>query len=168
MAVYLTFDLFKKHSVLPEGFANKVERDTPGFVDTQLDTWSRWIDARLRKRYASPFNAFDGVPDVTPPQIQLWLAALVTIPVWIKRGVDPGDLQFDLVLEDRNTAKAEILEAANSDNSWFDLPLKVSEDGTLISRPSTRFRSEQSPFVFTDRQFEIGISEDENGIGSSG
>lgn len=153
---------------MPDRFIDEVENEHPGWVEIQLNHWARWIDTRLRKRYATPFLAHDAAPDPTPPQIQTWLAQLVTVEVWLKRGVDSNDRQFDLINERAGTAKEEILEAAKDDDSWFDLPLRVSADGTLIAKPAPRFYSEQSPYVNTDRRSESAKTEDQNGTGTSG
>lgn len=167
MAIYLDFDGFRNLSTIPSGFVDDVEKVSPGWIEGQLEYWARWIDSRLRKRYASPFAAFNATPP-TPASVQGWLARIVTVRVWIKRGVDPNDLQFAAVQEDATAAQAEVLEAANSETGWFDLPLKGDEDGSAISRGNPRVYSEASPYVWTDVQSQAGKSEDNSGTGSSG
>ena len=167
VATYLDLDGFKGLTLMPEVFVLHVEKDTPGWITTQLEYWARWIDSRLRKRYASPFAAFDAAPP-TPASVQGWLARIVTVRVWLKRGIDTDDLQYSTIAADAVTAMAEVLEAADSDEGWFDLPLRTDEDGSAINRGHPRSYSEQSPFVFTDDQREIGRNEDEAGGGSSG
>ncbi len=152
---------------MPEVFVLHVEKDTPGWIATQLEYWARWIDSRLRKRYASPFAAFDDSPP-TPASVQGWLARIVTVRVWLKRGIDTDDLQFSTVNDDAAAAMLEVLEAANSDEGWFDLPLRVDQDGSAITRGNPRSYSEQSPYVHTDLQRETGRNEDEAGRGTSG
>lgn len=168
MAIYLTIDLFKGLTLIPSGQVDDVEKVTPGWVDNQLDYWARWIDSRLRKRYASPFAAHDAAPDPTPTSIQGWLARIVTVRVMLKRGVDPDDMQYVTIAEDAAAAMLEILEAAKSDEGWFDIPLRTDEDGSAINRGNTRSYSEQSPYVFADDQESIGRSEDSAGRGTSG
>lgn len=166
MAIYLDFDGFKGLTTMPEGFVEDVEKVSPGWVANQLDYWARWIDARLRKRYATPFAAYNDTPP-TPASIQGWLARIVTVRVWLKRGVDPDDLQYATVAADAEAAIAEVLEAANSDEGWFDIPTRTDADGSAVNRGNPRAYSEQSPYVWTTRQRATGLNEDEAGGGSS-
>lgn len=165
MAVYLTMELFKDLTILPESFVDEVEAEHAGWVDKQLDRQSRWIDSRLRKRYASPFAAHDASPP-TPVSVQGWLADIVTLMVLLKRGVDANDEQYDTIRERYLEAKAEIQEAADAEKGLFDLPARVDEDASAIARQDTRSYSEQSPYVGHDVQAEIGRDEDSAGEGS--
>lgn len=167
MAVYLDDSGFILRTVIPPSFVSDVEDRTPGWVAAQLETWSRWVDSRLRKRYSTPFAAFNANPP-TPPTIQLWLTRIVTWRVMLRRGVDPSDLQADTIKADHDLAMAEILEAANSENGWFDLPLRVDADGTALNRGTPRVYSEASPYVWMDVQRVTAGNEDESGGGSFG
>jgi len=167
MAIYLDFDGLTLRTVLPESFVCDVEDRSPGWIAGQLETWSRWIDARLRKRYATPFAAFNDTPP-TPPTIQLWLTRIVTWRIMLRRGVDPSDLQADTIKSDHDLAMDEILEAANSQDGWFDLPTKTDANGSAISQGGPLFYSEASPYVWTDQQVAAARNEDDNGRGSGG
>ena len=167
MSTYLDFNGFRDLTTIPSAFVDDVEKVSPGWIENQLDYWARWIDSRLRKRYATPFAAFGDAPP-TPAGVQGWLARIVTLRVWLKRGVDPNDIQFDTVKQDAVDAQTEVLEAANSDTGWFDLPLRTDEDGSAINRGNPRYYSEASPYVWTDQQAAVGRNEDDNGFGSSG
>lgn len=167
MAIYLTVDGFKALSTLPSSFVDDVELEEPGWTANQLAIWSRWLEARLRKRYPTPFPAHDDTPP-TPLTVQAWLARLVTVKVWLKRGVDPNDRQFDAVHDDHLAAKEEILEAANTAEGWFDLPARDDEDASAIRGSSPRGYSEQSPYVWTDQQGATARAEDRLGRGSGG
>ena len=167
MAIYLDFDGFKNLTTMPSSFVDDVESVWPGWVEAQLEYWARWIDARLRKRYATPFAAHGDAPP-TPPSIQGWLARIVNVKVYLKRGVDPDDLQFDVVRQDATGAQAEVLEAANSEDGWFDIPTTKTADGSAINRGNPRSYSEQSPYVWTDAQQATGRNEDRNGGGTFG
>lgn len=169
MAVYLTFDKFISATTMPDEFVREVESRYPGWVEGQLEFWARWMDARLRKLYATPFPAHDALPveEATPPQIQLWLSQIVAVETWLKRGVDLNDSQFDKISERADTARAEILEASNSENGWFDLPLRTDADGSAIIHSSPKVYSEQSPYVAFDLQYEAATNEDENGRGTT-
>lgn len=167
MATYLDFQKFRDATSIPESFVDDVEKRKAGWVDNQLELWARWIDGRLRKRYASPFNAHDASPDSTPTIIQLWLARIVTWRVMVRRGVDPNDLQADTIKEDHDRAIEEIDEAADSEEGRFDIPLRTNEDGSAMRTTSPRGYSEASPYVYTDRQVATARREDDNGTGSN-
>lgn len=170
MTIYLDFAAFRGLTVVPSSYVDTVEKEHPGWIEIQLEHWARWIDTRLRKRYATPFAAFDALPaeEATPPTVQTWLSQLVTWRLLLKRGIDPNDLQTDTIKEDHDAAKLEVLEAANSDEGWFDLPRRTDENGSAITQGAPRSYSEQSPYVWTDLQVEAGRNEDESGVGSSG
>ena len=166
MTIYLSLDGFKLRTVLPESFVVDVETRSAGWTAAQLETWARWIDSRLRKRYATPFAAFDDDPP-TPPTIQLWLTRIVTWRIMLRRGVDPSDLQAETIKADHDLAMAELLEAANSNEGWFDLPTRADADGTAINRGAPLSYSEASPYVWMDDQALTGRNEDSSGTGSS-
>ncbi len=167
MAIYLDFAGFKDLTIIPSDFVDQVEAVSPGWVEKQLDYWGRWIDSRLRKRYASPFAAFDAVPP-TPLAVQGWLCRLVTVRVMLKRGVDTDDLQYPAINADAELVRDELTEAANSEEGLFDLPLRTDENGSLITQANPLSNSQQSPYVWTDLQQATGIVEDENGQGTDG
>jgi hypothetical protein len=166
VSTYLDLDEFKGLTVMPSLYVDEVEKKYPGWVDKQLDIKSRWIDSRLRKNYASPFAAFTDDPP-TPLTVQNWLQLIVTREVWLKRGVNASDEQFALVAQRAETAEAEVLEAANSEDGWFDIPRRVDADGTLMARTQTQAYSEQSPYVWTDKQVTTANSEDKSGTGTN-
>jgi hypothetical protein len=161
---YLTLDEFKTLSVIPREWVNQIEIDEPGFTAAQLEHWSDWIDTRLRKRYAVPFGA--PVPNI----IKGWLNRIVTERVLVRRGVDPNDEQFKIIERDNVDAREELKEAADSDQGLFDLPLREDSpaDVSGIVRGGPRAYSEQSPYVFADRQRQTGRSEDDFGGGTGG
>ena len=165
MSIYLTLAKFRDLTVVPASYVDEVELAHAGWVDGQLEYWSRWIDSRLRKRYASPFAAHDADPP-TPVAVQGWLERLVTARVMLKRGVDQNDEQVQTVLEEHQAAKGEILEAAKSDENLFDLPVRTSGDATAVSKGGPRSYSEQSPYAAFDEQARVGRTEDRNGRGT--
>lgn len=160
MATYLTVDGFKLLSVMPSGFVDEIEAGSPGWTLQQLTLVSAHIDARLSKRYDAPFN----VP--APICVQGWLAKIVTEAAYRKRGYDPTDAQGKEYVADRDTALAEIKEAADAVDGLFDLPLRADTNASGISKGGPRAYSEQSPYVFTDQQSRVGTNEDSNGGGT--
>jgi hypothetical protein len=160
MAAYLTLVEFKTLSVMPSVFVDEIEAVSSGWTLGQLTLESARMDARLRKRYAAPFD----LP--APVCVQGWLAKIVTLSAYVKRGFDPTDKQGQMYVDDRNTAVAEIKEAADAVDGLFDLPLRADTTDSGISKASPRAYSEQSPYVFTDGQRRVGTQEDGNGGGT--
>ena len=153
MAAYLTLDEFKLRTTMPPEYVTAIENIQPGWTLAQLEQASRWIDSRLRKRYAAPFTT-------APESVKSWLTRLVTVRCFVRRGVDPTDQQFDQVREDATKAEQEIREAADGNVGLFDLPLLDSEKTTGISLGGPMVYSESSPYVWTDVQRERGRPED--------
>jgi hypothetical protein len=162
MAAYLTVTTFKLHSEMPSAYVVELETAEPGFLDAQLARTSRDVDGRLAKRYAVPFVS--PVPDV----VLGWVARIVTARAWRKRGVDAQDEQFVQVQRDADAAWAEVREAADSNEGLFDLPLRADTSASGIVRGGPFGYSEQSPYVHTDRQVDVGRQEDQNRGGTGG
>lgn len=162
MPAYLTLATFTDLTVMPSEFVGSIELVSPGWVDGQLAYWSSQIDARLAKRYAVPFA------NPCPVAVTGWLSRIVTVRCWLKRGVDPNDLQFTEIKADADAAWAEIKEAADSQLGLFDLPLRADTTASGISRGGPRSYAEQSPYVGFDRQGSTGRTEDANRGGSYG
>lgn len=161
MSQYLTVKEFKLLSTIPAQFVDTVEAREPGFVDAQLVYWSDWIDTQLRKRYDAPFK----LP--YPSVVCGWLARIVTMRVWSKRGVDPSDKQWDESKADDLDARKEIAAAADGKDGLYDLPLKpgLAASGIQFGYPLSY--SEASPYVGTTVQAERGHNEDYNDHGTT-
>lgn len=160
MTAYLTVSDFKNLSVMPSAFIDEIEAASPGWTLAQLTQESARIDARLAKRYVVPFT----LP--APDCVQGWLARIVTLSAYMRRGFDPTDAQGRMYVADRDTAVAEIKEAADAIDGLFDLPLRSDTNASGISRGGPKAYSEQSPYVFTDGQSRVGNNEDCNGGGT--
>lgn len=162
MAGYLSVEEFKTRAVMPSEYVDYLERVAPGFVDAQLSSASRVdIDAKLRKRYAAPFDA------PYPEAVLTWLARLVTVPCWDRRGVDPGDKGFERAETEAERTRKEIAEAADSNEGLWDLPRRDDSKATGISKGGPLSYSEQSPYVGFDGQARLGRQEDSNRGGTS-
>lgn len=161
MAAYLTKSGFQDRTTMPPEFIDALDSARPGWLDTQLAMASRWIDARLGKRYAVPFAA------PTPELVLTWCARLVTLECWQRRGYDPADESMTRAALDADTARAEVREAADSADGLFDLPLRADLPATSgISRKGPLVYSEQSPYVWISGQRDVGSSEDGRGRGT--
>lgn len=153
MTAYLTLAEFKLRTTMPPEFVDAIESRQSGWTASQLEQASRWLDSRLRKRYAAPF--------ATPTeQVKAWVTRLVTVRCFVRRGVDPTDPQFDLVREEATKAELEIKEAADGNVGLFDLPLLDGSSSSGISRGGPLVYSEASPYVFADVQVDAGRNED--------
>lgn len=158
MSVYLTNSEFRLLTLLPVNVLDEAEARTPGFLAAQLSNVSSRMDARLAKRYAAPFAA------PYPTVVQEWLAHIVSWRCYLKRGVNSLDSEAAEYKAQHDEALKEILEAANSETGLFELPLlqDLTPDASGVVRGGPLGYSEQSPYVWTDQQGEIGHNEDSN------
>lgn len=161
MAAYLTLAQWRLKTQMPASAVDALEAEASGYIDEQLEDESRWIDARLAKRYAVPFV----VP--VPTAVTRWLARIVTESAYLRRGYNPDDQQAARFKELADEARAEIKEAADSEKGLFELPLREDTTAGGISKGAPMGYSEASPFVFMDRQVATGRDEDRNGTGTS-
>lgn len=160
MAPYLTLAQFRARTIMPGTDVDAVEASAPGFILSKLTAKSRWIDARLSKRYAVPFAS------PFPDAVCDWLARIVTLSAYLRRGVDPNDEQFVALKEDAERAEAEIAEAATAETGLYELPLINTTSANGVTRGGTSVYSEASPYVWQDVQRERGRNEDRNGGGT--
>lgn len=155
MSQYLTLLTFRDLSLLPPSYVDAIEVMHPGWVERQLSRWSSWIDARLAKRYATPFDA-----DSPPFIVEEWLNRIVTHRCYLKRGVDPTDAQVDDIKQDAEKAMAEIAEAAEKADGLFELPLRQDDPGGQgITRGAPLGYSEQSPYTSAELQWDAAQDE---------
>lgn len=162
MPAYLDIHEFKLESTMSNASIDELEAVAPGFLARKLMTVSASIDARLSKRYAAPFQA------PYPLAVVRWLASIVTREAYLKRGIDPNDLVWSSAVEPAATrAEAEVTEAANSEVGLFDLPLRADSSESGISKGGPLGYSEQSPYVWMDRQRRTARGEDSSGDGTS-
>ena len=151
MSQYLGLLAFRDATLAPPGYIDTIEASHPGWVDRQLVRWSAWIDARLSKRYATPFDA------ASPPMIvEEWLARIVTHRCYLKRGVDPKDAEVAAIIADAEEAKAEIAEAATASATAnkFELPLRADAPGYVgVVRGAPLGYAEESPYTWAENQY---------------
>lgn len=148
-AVYLDLVEFRRASVMPSSDVDLLEETEPGFLAERAELWTGWIKARLAKRYVTDFAA-----GTVPRPIRGWMVALLTVDAYKRRGWNPSSAQDADIAKDAETAKAEILEAANSKDGLFELPLLEGSSSSGVSRGGPRSYSEVSPYTWTDRQRE--------------
>lgn len=147
---YLTVTQFKARTIMPGADFEQLEAAAPQWLATQLESVSRLqIDARLRKRYACPFDESD-----PPEAVRAWVTRIVTMYAYFKRGIEQTDPAWQTVREEFNEARAEIKEAADAVDGLFDLPLRGSSTQTGIVLGAPLGYSEPGPYDWTDRQRE--------------
>lgn len=155
MSQYLTPETFRDLSLLPPSYVDTIEQMHPGWLGRQLTRWSSWIDARLAKRYATPFSS-----DSPPMIVEEWLNRIVTHRCYLKRGVDPTDAQVEDIKVDAEKAMAEITEAAEKNQNLFELPLRADAPGSEgVSRGAPLAYSEQSPYTASELARDAAESE---------
>src|SRR5262245_11464718 len=115
---YLDVSAFKAATVIPAAYVDAVDTAETGWTLNKLTFISGWLDARLAKRYATPFTA------PFPFAIRDWLERIVTWSILLKRGADATDVETSEIKERATTAIAEVKEAADSEKGLFELPLR--------------------------------------------
>lgn len=158
----MTLDEFKDRTNMPVEFIEAIEAVRAGWTEKQIALAIAWIESRLRKRYAVPFDA------PQPEAFLAWVTRLVTFEAWQRRGYDPADLSMAQAAEDAKTARDEVKEAADSKDGLFDLPLRADTTAQGIRKGGPLVYSEQSPYVWTTRQGCRGRFEDDNDDGTYG
>lgn len=146
MQVYLTIDEFKLRTIMPSAQIDRIESRHPGWLAQAFASSSRWIDARLAKRYRVPFRA------PYPEQVKSWVARMVTASAYLSHGVPASDQQLALVISDKDKAEQEALEAANGEIGLIDLPESDVHGVSAVTQGGPRFYTERSPYVAGDVQ----------------
>lgn len=157
----LTLAEFKLRSTMPPEDVDALETAYPGFLLARLVIHTAWIHARLKKRYAVPF--VESIPEIA----RGWLTHLVTYDAYMRRGYNPGSQEDGQIKLDADMARAEVKEAADSNEGLFDLPLRAdSPSASGISKGGPFGYSEQSPYVAFDLQRDTGRGEDRTRSGT--
>lgn len=142
--VYLSVSDFRTRTIIASAQVDVLEQAKPGFLAAKLDQRARWIEARLRKRYAVPFAA------PIPVAVVGWLVAMVTKDALLALGTNAPDEQVQEIFKANDTAEAEIKEAADEQNGLFDLPLRDDKPESAIVEASPLASSQVSPFDWID------------------
>lgn len=153
---YLTNAAFKALTLAPAAYVDAIETAEAGWTQGRLTHWSAWINARLAKRYATPFQP---APN-TPETITGWLEALVTWEVYLKRGVDPLNGQVQDAKGRHDDAKKEILDAVDLERARPELPLRNDSDAHGVVKGAPLAYTEASPYTWTTVQRDAAADED--------
>jgi hypothetical protein len=165
---YLDLAAFRLRSIMPPEDIDALELREQGWVTTKLEDWTDEINARCRKRYAVPFGeAGSGKRVKVPPTVLRWLTVLATRDCYFARGSSPTSEQDKAAIVDAaDKVEAEIKEAADSKDGLFDLPLNTDDMTSGITKGGPQAYNETSPYVWMDRQAEVGKADDDRGAGS--
>jgi len=147
--MYLTPLQWRTRTVMPSADVDALDVGEPGFLGSRIAFQQGKIEARLAKRYATPFAS--PVPEI----VLGWLTDLVTFDAYMKRGFNPAAEQDSEIKAAATTALEEVKEAAESKEGLFELPLREDMKGSsAIDRGGSFGYSEASPYAWTDRQRE--------------
>lgn len=171
MSRYLSLEKFTELTIMPSTDVSELEALDSGWIQRRIDRVGAWLDARLAKRYAVPFGGdpagSEQVRANVPLIVEDWVAYLVTLEAYAKRGFNPSsEMDEEAIVQPAKTAKAEIAEAANSETGLFELPLASTTSETGVSRGDPLGYTEASPYVWTDVQVDAAADEDASGVGT--
>ena len=174
------------HAYIDEGYLKvngAMSADDLGYLSTHAtnifgEAWAtalpkvlvavtRIFDAKLAKRYATPFGLDDaGAFDLSrvPEAVKLAVCDVVVYRLFAKRGFNPGSAQDeDAIIGARDRALAWLAEAADAEKGFVELPRRSNPtDESAVARAKPKFFSEASPYKWTERQANTGRSEDGN------
>lgn len=143
---YLSVAEFKTRALIPASFVDDIEDQEPGWTAAQLDFLTARINAQLKKRYSVPFAA------PYPVTAQLWLEAMVTERVLLRRGVDATDQQASHLFALADKARQELEAAADAKDGLYELPLNEDDSDTAVTKGSPLGYVEYSPYTWRTNQ----------------
>jgi len=124
---YVDIEYVKLVGTMPAHDIDALEALTPGTFSAIATSVSRIFDARLFKRYKTPFD--EPVPEV----VRWHVAHVVVAALWKKRGFNPGSEQEGLV----------------------ELPIReAAPDASGVVRGGPIADSEATPYEWVDKQAE--------------
>lgn len=157
MSAYTDLVFLKLVSSMPSEDIDDLETRYPGIVDATVNAVSRLFDAKLSKRYATPFGFEAGTFSVArvPEAVKWQVSAVVTYQLMLKRGWNPSSAQDELIVKNRDEALAWLNEAANAETGLVDLPKREAPppaDASGVAKGGPKSYSEQSPYTWTTLQ----------------
>ena len=149
MTDYVDIEFYKAHATLDEEDVNAFESQYPGRLAKLFATWSRYVDAFLRKVYVVPFVA------PFPVEIRICVTRLVTSELKKIVGYRPGTSDKEVCDADVVLAMEFLKELRDAKDGRLELPLKnETPEAEGVAKGGPLFFSEQSPYDWTDAQVE--------------
>jgi hypothetical protein len=146
---YVDIEYVKLVGTMPAHDIDALEALTPGTFSAIASSVSRIFDARLFKRYKTPF--VEPVPEV----VRWHVAHVVVAALWKKRGFNPGSEQDALIERAKDEALAWLKEAADSKEGLVELPIReATPDATGVVKGGPIADSEATPYEWVDKQSE--------------
>lgn len=149
---YVDLDYVCLVSPIREEAARAYDAANPGSFDAIAQAVSRMFDARLAKRYVTPFDPVD-----PPEAIKFHVGNVVAYQLWLKIGYDPGSQQDTNIKDARDESLAWLANAADSPEGTVELPRRedpTKADVSAIKRSGPISYSEATPFEWVRRQAE--------------
>ncbi len=166
---YVDDAYIKSVGLMPTDDVVFLRAQEPEFVDGTYLAVSRIFDAKLTKRYVTPFGLESGsfvITDV-PEAVRFNVAQVCVSRMFAKRGFNPGSKQDeDVIIGERDRAFLWLNEAADAEKGFIELPRRALEpDVSAVAKGSPKVYSEQSPYAGFDRQGQDGRDDDARGSG---
>jgi phage gp36-like protein len=148
---YVDAGYVKLVGIMPATDVDELEALYPGIVGAVAEQVSRIFDARLAKRYATPFAA--PVPEV----LRAHVCSVVVARLYERRGYNPGSAQDEIIQRSKVEALEWLKEAADSEKGLVELPIRElvpTADTSGVDRGAPLGYAEASPYAWTDVQAE--------------
>lgn len=155
---YLDLTGFRAETTMPGVEVDRLEARDAGWIAKRLARWSAYLNDRLKKRYAVPFDTSS-----PPATVIRWLVDLTTFDAYRKLGFSPTSEQDKAaIIDPMQAALEELKEAADSKDGLFELPLRNdAQDVSGVARGGPLGYSEASPYTWTDLQADAAAAEED-------
>lgn len=149
MAAYADSAGIKLVGILPPGDVDDLDVQRPGVVAAVCERVTRLIDARLAKRYKTPF-------DPVPIAVRDCAEQLATVRLYRIRGAQPGTEIEQSIKDTQEAAEAWLKEAADSKDGLIDLPFRDNDsvDASAIDRGGPMCESDLDAYSWMDADRE--------------
>jgi len=166
---YVDDTYIKAVGLMPAADVDFLRAQEPAFLDGTYLAVTRIFDAKLTKRYVTPFGLESGtfVETDVPEAVRFNVAQVCVSRMFAKRGFNPGSKQDeDVIMGERDRAFTWLNEAADAENGFIELPRRAFEpDVAAVAKVMPKVYSEQSPYAGFDRQGQDGRDDDARGSG---
>ena len=149
MAAYVDRDYVGLIGAMSPTDIEELETSVPGAFDAIALAVSRMFDARLSKRYQTPF-------DPVPEALKYHVTQVVVFELFKKRGFNPSSEQDATISDARKESLEWLKEAADSKDGLVDLPIRETPtpDVSAILQAGPLGTSDDSPYSWIDVQAE--------------